>query len=68
MEMGLRRVVIIPIIIPIIREEEEDKTEFKSLDCFYRDARYYQLIQVLVFDERRKVAFTDDLLILLPYL
>lgn len=38
MEMGLRRVVIIPIIMPVVREEEE--AEFESFDCFYRDARY----------------------------
>lgn len=38
MEMGLRRVnVIVSVIIPIIREEEE---EFKSFDHFYRNARY----------------------------
>lgn len=43
MEMGLRRVVIIPIIIPIIMPAvrgEEEAEEFKSLDHSYRDARY----------------------------
>lgn len=37
-------VVIIPIIMPAVRgeeeEEEEEAEEFESFDHFYRDARY----------------------------
>lgn len=35
MEMGLRRVVIIPIIMPAVRGEEQ--ADFESLDCFMMD-------------------------------
>lgn len=39
MEMGLRRVVIVSLLAVVVVGGEED-AEFKSLDHFYRDARY----------------------------
>lgn len=40
MEMGLRRVVIVSLLAVGSGREEEEDAEFKSLDHFYRDARY----------------------------
>lgn len=40
MEMGLRRVVIVSLLTIIVVREEEEEEKFKSLDHFYRDARF----------------------------
>lgn len=40
MEMGLRRVVIVSLLAVVVVVGGEEDAEFKSLDHFYRDARY----------------------------